>query len=98
MFSSISIAITHYPLYDNEHRIFETNVNSVINWSLTAFENDETINQMKSLFSYCGYDLNIKKGYSKEIQKYTEKAESLHMKPLETRDMGDYILVYLGAD
>ena len=80
---------------DDHRRFVDKIVSSTINWSLRAFENQE---MLKHSFSYYGYDLNIDDSYfdRKTNQEYTKIAMDNNMKPLEIRDMGDYILVYLG--
>ena len=70
----------------------ETNVLSLINWSMVAYDNQL---MMKSLFSYYGYDINVIEE-NIEINEFTRIAKELEMRPLEIRDIGDYILVFFG--
>ena len=79
--------------YDDisSRKCIDTNINSIINWSI--YENFN----LGSLFSYCGFDLDINTDLSLlDIQQKTDFAENKHMKPYEVADMGDYYLVYLG--
>lgn len=80
---------------DADKRLVDKNVSSSINWALRAFENQE---MLKHSFSYYGFDLNIDDSYfDRNTNKEYEKiALENNMKPLEIKDMGDYILVYLG--
>ena len=54
---------------------------------------------MELLFSYCGYDFDIYQ-YSAtsydDFYSYYKIAKRENMKPLEIKDMGEYILVYSG--
>ena len=79
---------------DNE-TITDTAVKSVINWAIRAFENQKT---MEKLFSYCGYDIKTSDMYfdRNTNREYEKIALSNNMKPMEIKDMGDYILVYFG--
>ena len=71
----------------------QTNTNSLVNWSIGAFGNTK---MLKELFSYCGFDLNIKEYNKEELKYYTMIAKEEHLNPFEVKDMGDYIIVYLG--
>ena len=79
---------------DNE-TITDTAVKSVINWAIRAFENQKT---MEKLFSYCGYDIKTSDMYfdRNTNREYEKIALANKMKPMEIKDMGDYILVYFG--
>ena len=78
-----------------DRKFVETNVNSVINWALRAFNNQ---NMMKELLSYYGYELNV----TDELFNMNTNAEyerialQNNMKAMDIKDMGDYILVYFG--
>jgi len=75
-----------------DEKFVQSNVNSYINWSKSNWED-----QIKLYFSYYGYDINVAKTTSEEEDQYYQTiAEENQMKPLEIRDMGEYILVYLG--
>ncbi len=77
------------------HRKYvSTNVNSQLNWSVTAFESQDII---ISYFSYCGYEFDsYTKLSGQPIGYFIETAQSEGMKPMEIRDMGEYTLIYLG--
>lgn len=75
-----------------------TNIDSYFNKQMDAFNGQIMI---KKYMSYYGFDLNVLENLSdKEEDKlkgYYEKiAKENNMKPYEIKDMGDYILVYLG--
>lgn len=77
-------------------RFIGTNVRSMLNWSKTAFGSQR---EFAKYFGICGYDIKViesPEGYE-TLQYYEDTAVSEGMAPLEVRDMGDYILVYLGA-
>lgn len=80
---------------DMKRKMVETNVTSVLNWAIKAFNNQD---MMKELFSYYGYEINVSEDYfDAEVNKKYEKiALKNGMRSLEVKDMGDYILVYLG--
>lgn len=83
-------------IFRGDKKITDTNHKSVLTWSTAAFPGKK-VNVMKKLFSYCGYDLNIVHKYSKnKIIELARYARKIGMNPLEIRDVGDYILVYLG--
>lgn len=73
-----------------------SNINSHLNWAEHAFEGK----MMQRYLSYYGFDINVPdeiEGDEKEyLLRYEEIAVNEGMKPLDIRDMGDYILVYLG--
>jgi hypothetical protein len=70
---------------------------SVINWANCSQYEIDGENMIEHFFSYCGYDLNIENMKDEEmLTKYSKIAEDEKMKPYEAKDMGDYILVYLG--
>ena len=73
-----------------------SNINSHLNWAEHAFEGK----MMQRYLSYYGFDINVPEvieGDEKEyLLCYEEVAVSEGMKPLDIKDMGDYILVYLG--
>lgn len=80
----------HKEWYNLKH--IETNVESNLSWSLGS----TSIHPMKRLFSYCGYDLNIREIDQEEQTKYNTYAEKNNMKTFEIRDIGECVLVYLG--
>lgn len=73
-----------------------SNINSHLNWAEHAFEGK----MMQRYLSYYGFDINVPEvieGDEKEyLLRFEEVAVSEGMKPLDIKDMGDYILVYLG--
>lgn len=71
-----------------------TNVNPVIDWSLTAFHGDP--NMLERLFSYYGFDLDFVPVSQEDLDLYVETAKAHEMRPYEIRDFGGYLLVYLG--
>lgn len=77
--------------YDNI-RLYESNINSIMSWNSLYSQ------MMAPYFAYYGYDItmmeNIDKDLYLQIVLYVLNEE---MKPLEIRDMGSYILVYLGV-
>lgn len=71
-----------------------TNVNSVMTWNCTAFSGQKL---MRLYFSYYGFDIETLDGFSgNDYYKYLRLAEENNMSVYELRDMGDYILIYLG--
>lgn len=75
-----------------------TNVNSYFNKQMDAFNSQLMI---KEYLSYYGFDINVLENLTDEeedkLKGYYEKiAKEEKMKPLEIKDMGEYILVYLG--
>lgn len=88
-------------LIGKEERKYRTSyvdaaVMPIINWNITAEEGYE----MKLYLSYFGYDINVLKeipGNEREyLYKYELIAKKENMKPLDIKDMGDYLLVYFG--
>ena len=80
-----------------DKKVTNSNHKSLLTWSATAFQRYKQVNVMKKLFSYCGYDLNISRRFNKrETNDLAKQAKKNGMNPLEIRDMGDYVLVYLG--
>lgn len=76
------------------HKYVHTNVNSVLNWSKTAFENQS---MMEEYFKYCGFDIHTVEEFTKEFYyKNIEIAKKSGMKPFEIKDMGDYLIVCIG--
>lgn len=73
----------------------ETDVNSFFNWASGAFYSQMMI---KEYFSYYGYDIQIMDDFSYEkIRELLDIAQEEEMKQYEIRDMGEYLIVYLGA-
>ena len=75
-----------------------TNVNSYWNYQMDAFFGQV---MLKNYMAYYGFDINVLENLSKEeedkLKGYYELiAKEEGMKPFEIKDMGDYILVYLG--
>ena len=53
--------------------------------------------KMSEYFSYYGIDANIQEYSSwREHNSYAKEAYDNGLRPLEARDMGDHILVFLG--
>ena len=75
--------------------VTESNVNSVINWSMVAYDNQD---MMKELFSYYGYDIKVLDEPFEEMNlgDYNAIAIQNGMKALEIRDLGNYIMVFFG--
>lgn len=74
------------------------NINSFFNKQMDAAHGQI---MLKEYLSYFGYDINVLENLSeKEEDKlkgyYESIAKKENMKPYEIKDMGDYILVYLG--
>ena len=72
-------------------KVYQTNINSVMIWSEYAHNGQRLMGQY---FSYLGYDIKVLN--NNDIYKYWLIAIQEEMKPLEIRDMGEYILVFLG--
>ena len=75
-----------------------TNINSFFNTQMDAFNGQVMI---QKYLSYYGFDINVLSGLSKKeedkLKGYYELiAKEEGMKPYDIKDMGDYILVYLG--
>lgn len=86
-------------LYKNGKKITNTNHKMLLRWSAyaSAKHKDPKINVIKKLFSYCGYDLNITGKYGrKRLAQLAKYAKKIGMQQYEIRDVGDYILVYIG--
>ena len=70
------------------------NVFSVFNWAYYPFYGQTMYGRM---LSYYGFDVKVNENMTyDEVKNYTKIAEDNNMKPFEIRDMGSYILVYLG--
>ena len=75
-----------------------SNINSYFNKQMDAF-NGQTM--LKRYLSYFGFDINVLENLTDEeedkLKGYYELiAKENNMKPFEVKDMGDYLLVYLG--
>ena len=75
-----------------------TNVNSFWNYQLNTYNGQI---MLKNYMSYYGFDITVLEDLSDEEEKklkgyYELIAKEEGMKPLEIKDMGDYIMVYLG--
>ena len=81
--------------WDYENTVlYESNINSVINWNRGVFV---IPHKMSEYFSYYGIDANIQEYSSwREHNSYAKEAYDNGLRPLEARDMGDHILVFLG--
>ena len=79
--------------YDNIV-LYDSNINSVINWNTRAFL---IPHRMSTYFSYYGIDANIQE-YANwhEHNIYAKEAYDYGLKPFDVRDLGDHILVFLG--
>lgn len=91
-------SITNHPLERLYPEFVDTNINSYFNTQKDAFDGQIMI---KRYLSYYGYDINVLENLSrKEEEKlkgyYEGVAKKENMKPYEVKDMGEYILVYLG--
>ncbi len=74
-------------------RIIETDVNSVINWSLEAFGNQK---EFEHLFAYCGYSIHTLDHIDYvELEKYRTEAEERIKTEFGIVDMGSYIIIKL---
>lgn len=71
--------------------VYETDIMSVLLWNSAAYYSQT---MMGKYFSYYGYD--IQTWSSNDIYPYKLIAIEGGMKPGEIRDMGDYLLVFLG--
>ena len=70
------------------------NVFSVFNWAHYPFYGQT---MYKNMLSYYGFDIKVDEEMTyDEVKEYTKIAEKNNMKTFEIKDMGDYILVYLG--
>jgi hypothetical protein len=83
-------------LYYDEY--ISTNVNSIINWCMVAFDGQS---MFKEYFSYCGYNINVIENFDEDdeiiLNRYEEIAIKENMKPQEIKEFDDYILVYFGS-
>jgi len=75
-----------------------TNVNSVINWGVNAFDGQT---MMKEYLSFLGFDINVLSDWDEEkedelLKRYYKIALDKKMKPYDILEMDDYILVYFG--
>lgn len=86
----------------DEGRLYQefvcTNINSFFNTQMDAFGGQGII---QKYLSYFGYDIKVLDDLSREEESklkgyYEEIAKKENMMPLTIKDMGDYILVYLG--
>ena len=74
--------------------LFETDILSVINWGILAFQSQT---MLAEIFSYYGFDIQTKDHITyDEFLMYSHLAEDMNMHPLDIRDVGDVILVYMG--
>ena len=83
--------------YYHHQKMMDTNVNSLINWSMGASPNNSDMNCLSELFSYCGFDLKIKKCSDEERERFTAVAEQLQMHPYDIKETDSVVLVYLGS-
>ncbi len=75
-------------------KLYETNVKPLMTVYRRFYGGQKP---MADLFAYYGFDIKTRSIISqKEIDQYTKIARSEGMKPLEIKDMGDYILVFMG--
>ena len=83
----------HYNLPYEGVKIYDSDVNSVINWNLSAFTIKDI---MDEYFSYFGFDFDIKHFTTwKEHNFYAKEVSENGLNPYDVRDMGDHILVYI---
>ena len=70
------------------------NVFSVFNWAYYPFYGQT---MYKNMLSYYGFNIKVDDSMTyDEVKNYTKIAEDNNMKTFEIKDMGTYILVYLG--
>lgn len=82
----------HFGWNYEDTKIYDTDVNSVINWSVVDAQN-----MMADYMSYYGFDIKVVGRISPEnFQRIVLYVINEKMKPLEIRDMGSYLLVFLG--
>lgn len=82
----------HYGWNYEQEKIYDTDVNSVINWSVIDAQN-----MMADYMSYYGFDINVLGRIDAEnFRRIVLYVIDEQMKPFEIRDMGSYILVFLG--
>ncbi len=72
----------------------QTNVNSVLNWAIDAFEGQM---MLKELFSYYGYDIKVIESFDGEYEAACQVAKEKDMDAFEIADMEDYVIVCLGT-
>ncbi len=86
--------ITQISYHKNRYssKPMDTNINSCLNWAVSSGFPSVT----KRIFSYCGFDLNVRDVSSDEYIEYTNYAESINMNTFEVKDIGECVLVYLG--
>ncbi len=83
----------HFGWDYDKTRIYDRGVTSVLSWAETAFGDPR---MMKEIFSYYGYDITVPEVLSwRSYSDYVQISLDEGMKPLEIRDMGDYLLVLL---
>lgn len=94
------LAVRKLTGHDERYEVIEyvdTDVNSVLNWSKRAFFSQK---MMSELFSYYGYNINtldsIPQDWKAYLKQFEDMAEENDMGTYAIKDMGDYILVYLG--
>ncbi|EEG73570.1 glucosyltransferase domain-containing protein [[Clostridium] hylemonae] len=94
---SVYIGVDYEKIYNNtERKLPVNNINSVITWSITAFDSQES---MEKLFQYYGFDYKA----ANFVQIYSEAAQFVNENkipgyPAEGYivDRGEYIIVNLG--
>lgn len=76
-------------------KVTESNINSVINWSMVAYDSQ---NMMKELFSYYGYDIEVMDHPFEKMNlgDYNAIAKQNGMSALDIIELEDYILVFFG--
>ena len=80
---------------EKTYKYVHTNVNSLFEWSETAFESQS---MTKEYFKYCGFDIQTVETFTEEFYlKNVEIAKKREMKPFEIMDMGDYLIVCIGT-
>ena len=78
---------------DSTFYYVQSNVTSTIDWYQREFDGK----LMDAYFAYYGFDLDVLEDLSEqEVEYYTQKAREMGMKPYQTKDMGEYVLVCLG--
>lgn len=79
-----------------ENDRYNQSVKSVINWCTWAYGGQHYLGEY---FSYYGYDIEVYDKISNEERaEFLSIATEYSMKPLEIKDMGEYVLVYLGDE
>ncbi|MBQ6503257.1 MAG: glucosyltransferase domain-containing protein [Flexilinea sp.] len=77
--------------------LYETNVNSLINWNYAAFGSQK---MMAETFSYYGFDIEVfdPESWDAHLWQYYESIEKTGpFQPLEIRDVGDFLIVFFGS-